>query len=88
MSDIFSFEFIKVCIKAFNEKFGTKISEEYAAMFFIIVVALLIIIFKFIVIPYFRNRKWRKKQLNVILKGYKTYTSRWQRKLYIPKIRR
>lgn len=79
MSDIFSFEFIKVCIKAFNEKFGTEISEEYAAMFFIIVVALLI----FIVIPYFRNRKWRKKQLNVILKGYKTYTSRWQRKLYI-----
>ena len=83
MSDIFSFEFIKVCIKAFNEKFGTEISEEYAAMVFIIVVALLIIIFKFIVIPYFRNRKWRKKQLNVILKGYKTYTSRWQRKLYI-----
>ena len=89
MADILSYQIFKEWAEVINKLFGTDISERAIAIFSLIIFALSLLffiikpIYKYIIKPHYINQKWRKNELNKILKGYENYTDKEQRKLYI-----
>jgi len=71
--------------RSIEEVFGWTIPDKYIAIVFLSSCAIAIIwsFIKYIIKPIHNNRKWRKDQLDVILKNHKTYLSKKERWLYI-----
>ena len=76
------FELFKYIVETFLNVTGLQIPEKLVPItiiFLFVVVILLIVLCRNLC----RSHKWRKKQLDEILKGYEQYTTRQQRWLYI-----
>jgi hypothetical protein len=71
-------DLFKEAIEAFETATGIKIPEQITA-----IVILVVLLAFFVLKPIIKNRKWRKKQLDEILKDYGEYTTWQQRWLYI-----
>lgn len=81
MASIYNYPFFKGIAEAFETATGIHVPEKVTAIVFFAVFAITIICF--VLKPIIKNRKWRKKQLDEILKDYGEYTTWQQRWLYI-----
>lgn len=81
MASIYSYHFFKGIAEAIEKLTGKQIPEEVTAFVFLVVLTIIIILF--VLRPIIKSHKWRKKQLDDILKDYGEYTTRQQRWLYI-----
>lgn len=82
---IFEYEIFKGIAEALEEAFGLDIPQKLVASFFfgVIFCSFIYLILKLIIKPIIKNKKWRNRQLEILLKGYEHYSSRKERRLYI-----
>ena len=81
MDKFFDYEFFKSLAELYKDLTGIEIPEKTVAITFILTIT--IIVLGIIVGFLHKNHKWRKNQLDEILKGYENYTTRQERRLYI-----
>lgn len=79
------YSFFQGIAQAIEDVFGWHIPEKYIAIVFLsfCVLGILWLLNKFFIKPSIKNHKWRKNQLDLILKNHKSYMSRKERWLYI-----
>lgn len=80
-----SLGFFKEVAQSIKELTGWEVPDKYVAIAFLssCALAIFILLYKYFIKPAIKNHKWRKDQLNIILKNHKSYMSRKERWLYI-----
>lgn len=79
--DFFDYEFFKSLAELYKDLTGTVIPENIVAISFLLTITVIVL---FIILGiWHKNYKWRKNQLDTILKGYENYTTRQEQRLYI-----
>lgn len=81
IASIYDYQIFKEIAEAFETATGIHVPEKVTAFVFLMAFAIAIILF--VLKPIIKNHKWRKKQLDDILKDYGEYTTWQQRWLYI-----
>ena len=81
MDKFFDYEFFKNLAELYKDLTGIEIPGKTVAITFILTIT--VIVLCIIVGILYKNHKWRKNQLDEILKGYENYTTRQERRLYI-----
>ena len=79
---IFDFEFFHYLEETIEKALGIDIPDKLTAIICLILLTATVLYF-LVFKPISKNHKWRKEQLDKILKGYEQYTTRQQRWLYI-----
>lgn len=81
MDNFFNYEFFKSLAELYKDLTGVEVPEKTIGITFLLTITVILL---FIIFGYLhKNHKWRKNQLDEILKGYENYTTRQERRLYI-----
>ena len=83
MDSFFDIGLFKELAELINEAFGRQIISPRATAIITLIAFIIVILYFVIIKPISKNHKWRRKQLDEILRGYGNYTRWWQRWLYI-----
>lgn len=81
IEDFFDYEFFKSLAELYKDLTGTEIPEKTVAITFLLTITVIVLFILFGI--WHKNHKWRKNQLDTILKGYENYTTRQEQRLYI-----